>query len=111
MIPKQITFRLNDAEAKRLYQAARAERLSPHLRARNIVLEGLTLSEIETLLRDLVDAIESLSTTQALLEQRIQAMEWGMVETLSLMVANQENVSKKEALEWIWTQFRQDLES
>ena len=108
MIPKQITFRLTDAEAKRLYQAARAERLSSHLRARNIVVEGLALSEVETLLRGLVDAIEELSNAQTLLEKRIQAMEWGIVETFSLLIANQENVSKKEALEWLWTQFRQD---
>ena len=105
MIPKQIGFRLTADEAKQLYFDARDHGVSAHIRARDMVIEGLTLSRIEGYLEQMVQELEVVKHDQSLIQQAVEANRWGLVETLAVLVANVEGVTRDQAREWIREQF------
>jgi len=110
LYPTKITFRLPSDAAKALYQEAIEKKVSSHQAAKEMVLEHMSALEILELLSKLLETVEEVSYIQSQIEQRLQAMEWGMIETLSIVVAQQENVSKKDARAWIRNQFRPDVD-
>ncbi|MEM9448639.1 MAG: hypothetical protein AAGA75_08900 [Cyanobacteria bacterium P01_E01_bin.6] len=106
LYPTKITFRLPSGAAKALYQEAVAKKVSSHQAAKDMVLEHMNTLEILELLSKLLESVEEVSYAQTQIEQRLKAMEWGMIETLSIVVAKQENIPKKDARAWIRNQFR-----
>ena len=105
MIPTKITFRLRSDEAKTLYFEARDQQISSHQLARDIVIERLSLLEIVRYLEQIAGDIAELRHSQSQLEQEIQAHRWGSIEVLSVLIANQEQVSRDHAREWVRAQF------
>lgn len=105
MRPTKITFRLRSDEAKKLYFEARDEGISPHQMARDIVIERLSLFEMVRFLEQIAGELAELRLAQSLITQEIAANRWGSIETLSVLVANQEGVSKDHAREWVRAQF------
>ena len=105
MIPTKITFRLRPDEAKKLYYEARDEGVSPHRKARDIVIERLTLLEIVHFLEQIVGELAELRLAQSLMAEEIAANSWGNIEALSVLIAKQEGVGKDHAREWVRAQF------
>lgn len=112
MIPSKITFRLQPNEAKEIYYQARDLKISPHQLARDIVIERLTLLTMETHLQQMAQELEDMHHAHSALERQIGRLSLGFVETLSVVIANQlENISDKEAKEWVQEKFQLQRET
>ena len=77
MIPSKITFRLNSTEAKTLYYAAREKGISPHLLARDIVIQGVDIVKLEESLQFLAQTLEEIRMAQIHAEQSAEALKMG----------------------------------
>ena len=106
MIPTKITFRLKSDEAKQLYYQSREQDMSAHQMARNIVIEGLSLSRIEEEIRLLAQTIEELREGQILMQQGVQGTKTGLVDALGVLIAKQEAVTQDEAIDWLNKRFK-----
>ena len=98
MIPKKITFRLTDAEAKKLYYSARDKGISPHLLARDIVIDGLSMTAIGERIEALGESLEEL---RILSQGEIRTLRIAVVQGLAVLLAKQEGVGKEDAVEWL----------
>ncbi|NEP19394.1 MAG: hypothetical protein F6J97_21295 [Leptolyngbya sp. SIO4C1] len=106
MIPRKITFRLQPDEAKQLYYQARDSDISSHRMARDIVIERMTLADMEQSLQDMADELEALRNAYSVALKRLDFMQVGLIDTLAVILSNQvEKVSDDQAREWVRERF------
>jgi predicted transcriptional regulator len=103
MIPKVITFRLSETEAKKLSHQAREVDLSSHKLARDIVLQGLSVTRLEEDMELIAQSIEELRQVS---EAEVKALRISMVQGLAVLLAKQEDVEKQDAVEWLENKIR-----
>ena len=101
MIPTKITFRLQPEEAKRLYYQARDERLSPHQKARDMVIDHMTLATMEGHLRGMAQEVEDLTARLSGLERQLKLQQEGLIDALTVIIANVTSVETQEARQWV----------
>ena len=101
MIPTKITFRLKSEEAKRLYYSARDEGVSPHQKARDMVIDHMTLATMEGHLQGMAQEIEDLTAKLSLLEKELKLQQGGLIDALTVIIANVTSVEANEAREWV----------
>ena len=108
MIPDKITFRLKREEAKTLYYQARDKDISPHKLARNIVIEGLSLSQLEESIALLAQRLEEITELQALCMQGLEENRQGMIEAFTVILAKQNNITEDRAKDWLRKRFNSE---
>ncbi|NET39306.1 MAG: hypothetical protein F6K19_46285 [Cyanothece sp. SIO1E1] len=106
MIPTKITFRLNNDESKQLYYAARDTGISAHQLARNIVIEGLSLSKIEEKIILLAERLEELKEAQDSMKQDLHSTQFGLIDALGILIAKQEGLNEDDVTEWLKKRFK-----
>ncbi|NEQ50491.1 MAG: hypothetical protein F6K11_10210 [Leptolyngbya sp. SIO3F4] len=106
MIPSKITFRLNGTEAKTLYYAAREKGISPHLLARDIVIQGVDVAKLEESLQFLAQTLEEIRMAQIKVEQSSKALRDGVIEALCTQVSKDRCMTESSAREWLRAKFQ-----
>ena len=106
MVPSKITFRLNGTEAKTLYYAAREKGISPHLLARDIVIQGVDVVKLEESLQFLAQTLEEIRMAQMQAEQSAEALRNGVIEALCTQVSKDKCMTESSAREWMRTKFQ-----
>ncbi len=107
MYPRKITFRLQPKEAKQLYYQARDLKVSPHQAARDMVIERMTLAEMENYLQLMAGDIEELKHTKTVLLNELQALRSGLIDTLSVVIASKTKASAEDSRRWVTERFNQ----
>ena len=101
MIPTKITFRLQPEEAKRLYYWARDEKVSPHQKARDMVIDHITLATMEGHLQQMAQEVEDLREGLQDIEKALVQQQQGLIDALAVIISNVAKVETQEAKNWV----------
>jgi hypothetical protein len=96
----KITFRLSPATAKQLVAEAKIQGVSPHLYARALVEERLSLSDLTHAIERQAQEVVSVQEGCAQTSKELKALTTGLIRALEVLFV-QSGIDKEEAQAWL----------